>query len=42
MRIYLGESDQWNGEPLYDAIVKRLRMMEIDGATGRLNLIIND
>jgi len=33
MRIYLGESDQWDGEPLYDAIVKRLRMMDIAGAT---------
>src|SRR5713226_9659895 len=29
LRIYLGEADQWNGEPLYDAIVKQLRMMEI-------------
>ena len=33
MRIYLGEADRWNGEPLYDAIVKRLRMMDIAGAT---------
>jgi PII-like signaling protein len=33
MRIYIGEADQWNGEPLYDAIVKKLRMMEISGAT---------
>lgn len=33
MRIYLGESDQWQGEPLYDAIVKKLRMMDIAGAT---------
>lgn len=33
MRIFLGEADQWNGEPLYDAIVKRLRMMDISGAT---------
>jgi PII-like signaling protein len=33
MRIFLGEADQWEGEPLYDAIVKRLRMMEISGAT---------
>src|SRR5438876_11052410 len=23
MRIYLGEADRWNGEPLYDAIVKQ-------------------
>ena len=33
MRIFMGESDQWNGEPLYEAIVKRLRMMDISGAT---------
>jgi PII-like signaling protein len=33
IRIFLGEADQWNGEPLYDAIVKQLRMMEISGAT---------
>ncbi len=33
MRIFLGEADHWNGEPLYDAIVKRLRMMDIAGAT---------
>jgi len=33
MRIFLGEADRWNGEPLYDAIVKRLRLMEISGAT---------
>jgi PII-like signaling protein len=33
MRVFLGEADRWNGEPLYDAIVKRLRMMDISGAT---------
>src|SRR5438874_4592901 len=33
MRIYLGEADKWHGEPLYEAIVKRLRMMDIAGAT---------
>jgi len=33
MRIFLGEADRWHGEPLYDAIVKQLRMMEIAGAT---------
>jgi PII-like signaling protein len=33
IRIYMGESDQWNGEPLYQAMVKRLRMMDIAGAT---------
>src|ERR1022692_1877801 len=33
MRIYMGESDKWQGEPLYEAIVKRLRLMDIAGAT---------
>lgn len=33
MRVFLGEADQWNGEPLYDAIVKKLRMEDIAGAT---------
>ncbi|HLH32301.1 MAG TPA: DUF190 domain-containing protein [Terriglobia bacterium] len=31
--IYMAESDKWNGEPLYDAIVKQLRMLDISGAT---------
>ncbi len=29
----MGENDKWHGEPLYDAIVKKLRMMDIAGAT---------
>jgi len=33
MRIYMGESDKWQGEPLHEAIIKRLRMMDIAGAT---------
>jgi PII-like signaling protein len=33
MRVFLGEADRWHDEPLYEAIVKRLRMMEIAGAT---------
>jgi PII-like signaling protein len=33
MRIFIGEADQWHGEPLQEAIVKRLRLMEIAGAT---------
>lgn len=33
MRIFLGEADRWHDEPLYDAIVKQLRMLEIAGAT---------
>jgi len=33
MRVFMGEADRWHGEPLYDAIVKQLRMMDIAGAT---------
>ena len=33
LRVFIGEADKWNGEPLHEAIVKKLRMMEIAGAT---------
>ena len=33
MRIFMGEADRWKGEPLYDAIVKKLRVLDIAGAT---------
>ena len=33
LRVFIGEADRSHGEPLYDAIVKRLRMMDIAGAT---------
>jgi uncharacterized protein len=33
VRIYLGESDKCGDEPLYEAIVKKLRMMDFSGAT---------
>jgi PII-like signaling protein len=33
LRIFMGEADRWNDEPLHDAIVKRLHMMDIAGAT---------
>jgi PII-like signaling protein len=33
LRVFLGENDKWHGEPLYDAIVKKLRMMDVAGAT---------
>jgi PII-like signaling protein len=33
LRVYLGEADKWHGQPLYDAIVDKLRMMDIAGAT---------
>lgn len=33
MRVFLGEADKWHNEPLYEAIVKKLRMMDVCGAT---------
>ena len=33
LRVFMGESDKWYGEPLYDAIVKKLCMMDFAGAT---------
>jgi len=33
VRIYVGESDQWHGRPLYQAIVARLRERGLAGAT---------
>lgn len=33
VRIYIGESDQWHGRPLYQAIVERLRERGLAGAT---------
>ncbi|HEY3836555.1 MAG TPA: DUF190 domain-containing protein [Bryobacteraceae bacterium] len=33
MRVFIGESDRWHDEALYDAIVKKLRSMDIAGAT---------
>jgi len=33
LRIYIDEDDKWEGEPLYEAIVKTLRMMDMAGAT---------
>jgi len=33
MRIYLGEDDEWEGEPLYRAIVKKLHDLGVVGAT---------
>jgi PII-like signaling protein len=33
MRVFIGEADKWHDDPLYDAIVKRLVMMDIAGAT---------
>ncbi len=33
MRVYMGESDRWQGVPLYEAIVQRLRLLGVAGAT---------
>jgi PII-like signaling protein len=33
MQLFLGEADRFEGEPLYEAIVQRLRMLDIAGAT---------
>jgi PII-like signaling protein len=33
LRIFLGESDRWEGQPLYEALVKKAREMKMAGAT---------
>ena len=33
LRIFIGESDQWHGKPLYEAIVERVRNEGLAGAT---------
>ena len=33
LRVFIGEADKWHEEPLYDAIVKQFRMMDMAGAT---------
>jgi uncharacterized protein len=33
VRIYIGESDQWHGKPLYQALVERMRERGLAGAT---------
>ena len=33
MRIFIGESDKYQGKPLYDALVERLRAKGLAGAT---------
>ncbi len=33
LRIFIGESDQWRGRPLYEAIVHRARERGMAGAT---------
>jgi PII-like signaling protein len=33
LRIFVGESDRWDGKPLYEAIVRRARATGLAGAT---------
>jgi PII-like signaling protein len=33
VRVYIGESDQWHGKPLFTAIVERCRREGLAGAT---------
>ncbi|MCO6435806.1 MAG: DUF190 domain-containing protein [Phycisphaerae bacterium] len=33
LRIFIGESDKWQGRPLYEAIVLKAREMHLAGAT---------
>ena len=39
LRIYVGEDDRWEDEPLHEAIVKKLRLTDIAGATVYRGLI---
>jgi len=33
LRIFIGESDRWQGKPLYEAIVLKARELQLAGAT---------
>ena len=33
LRVFMGEADRWHDEHLYDAIVKKLQIMDVAGAT---------
>ncbi|MCL4221758.1 MAG: DUF190 domain-containing protein [Phycisphaerales bacterium] len=33
MRVFIGESDRWDGRPLYEAIVLKARELHLAGAT---------
>jgi PII-like signaling protein len=39
LRVYMGEADHWHDEPLFEAIVKKMRMMEMAGATVQRGLM---
>jgi len=44
LRVFIGESDRWEGKPLHEAIVKRARREGLAGATvlrGRLGFGAN-
>jgi len=38
LRIYFGESDKWEGKPLYRAVVEKCRELDIAGATVLLGI----
>jgi PII-like signaling protein len=33
LRVYIGENDKWEGEPLFETILKRARLLDMAGAT---------
>ena len=33
LRVFIGESDRWHNQPLYEAIVKKARELHLAGAT---------
>jgi PII-like signaling protein len=33
LRVFIGESDRWHGQPLYEAIVMKARELHLAGAT---------
>jgi PII-like signaling protein len=33
LRVFIGESDRWHGQPLYEAIVLKARELHLAGAT---------
>ena len=39
LRIFIGESDKYGGHPLYEAIVRRLRQLDVAGATVHIGVM---
>jgi len=39
LMIHIDDDDMWEGKPLYEAIVEKLRMMDLAGATGYRGLL---